>query len=127
MKRPPLNIEDTIKLHLRARQENKILLFKVSYQQLSNLCYSWKMSNELEGDIRISQNSHCRVQLLAGEKMSGMGGNDTIGFGLDVGSQLGWEIVQVGKADLLTYLDKPQNYEMIKQILDGTLQILEPV
>jgi hypothetical protein len=46
-------------------------------------------------------------------------------FAFNIGSDSNWTITRTDKRTLLLYLDEPQNAEMIKKILNGTLQVLE--
>jgi len=46
-------------------------------------------------------------------------------FYFNIGSNTNWTITQTDKRTLLLYLDQPQNADIIKKILTGTLQVLE--
>ena len=116
MKQRLLHRQDIVDLYKKAKREQKVLLLKVSRQEIEGTLECVAYGTGLVEPEMLGQQV-CLASSLAGSP-------NFSDFAFNIGSNYKWKVIQTDKQALLLYLDKPWNSEMIKKILDGTLQVL---
>jgi len=131
MEKHLLTMPEVLDLYSKAHKENKILLIELIHKEIpaadketissflrspfNGLFYGNELGRDKGRDC-------CCVNLLAGDWEHH---HISENFRIVCGSSDEWNIFQADKRDLLLYLDKPKDLETIKNILNGTLEILE--